>query len=551
MKLRKGGPGPRERGRLRRGAARAADVARLAVRGLLRPLAGRGRFAGAPRRRRLVVVQLDGVSRTRLERALADGWMPALSARLDAGRHLLASTQSGAPASTPAFQAALFYGVAPSVPGFVWFDRATRREVRMDRPEDAARVERRLAPHGAGLLRGGAAYFSIFSGGAAAPHFCLSGLAGDLALDRHVRRLGGWDLAASALAHGVTAARTTLQLSEMVGHGLVDGLRWSLALGRATHEPRFLVHRVLVGGFLRELAVQGILVDVSRGVPVIYVDFLAFDETAHRRGPDSREALRCLAAMDRALAEILGAADAVPELEYETVILSDHGNVPTRPFEVLAGSSLPDFVGCAEHGLPLPSAPRGSVGRGLLFGRSGAVRSDGIAVAEAGDLAHVYFLDDRGPLPLDALRARHGRALDALARSPAVGLLAVRGGARGFALVRGEPIDLADPRQVARLPHPEPALVAASLAELVSLPEAGDVVVPGWRGGGAADVAYSWEFGSHGGIAPEELDSFVIHPARAPLPGPRPRPVDLHGWLEALRADGDGHDGGAAGGAGW
>jgi hypothetical protein len=166
------------------------------------------------------------------------------------------------------------------------------------------------------------------------------------------------------------------------------------------------------------------------------------------------------------------------------------------------------------------------------------VLTDGVAVAEAGDLAHVYFLDDRGPLPLEGLRARHRRVLDALTRSPAVGLLAVRGGARGFALVRGERLDLADPRQVARLPHPEPTVAAAALADLVSLPEAGDVVVLGWRGDGADDVAFAWEFGSHGGIAPEELDSFVVHPAGAPLPEARPRPVALHAWLEGLRADG-------------
>ena len=114
---------------------------------------------------------------------MADGWMPTLAARLESGRHVLASFHSGAPASTPAFQAGLFYGVAPSLPGFVWFDRTTGREVRMDRPEDAARVERRLSRASPGLLRGGTSYFSIFSGGSSAPHFCLSGLAGDLALD--------------------------------------------------------------------------------------------------------------------------------------------------------------------------------------------------------------------------------------------------------------------------------------------------------------------------------------------------------------------------------
>jgi hypothetical protein len=489
------------------------------MRALLRPLAGRGRFAGAPRRRRLVLVQLDGVSRRQLERAVADGSMPTIAARLEAGTHALASGRSGAPASTPAFQAGLFYGIAPSVPGFVWFDRATRREVRMDRPQDAARVERRLAARGPGLLRGGAAYFSIFSGDASAPHFCMSGLSGDLALDRHARRLGPWDAVASTLAHSVTAARSAVRLAHDVGHGVVDGLRWSVALGRATHEPRFLAHRVLVGALLRELAVQGILVDLSRGVPIVYVDFLGFDETAHRRGPSSRAALRSLAGVDAALAAIFAAADAVPELGYEVHVLSDHGHVPTRPFEALEGATLPEFVARAEHGHAPPPRPLGGVGRGLLWGRAGARREDGVAVAEAGDLAHVYFLDDRGPLPLDALRARHRPVLDALSASPAVGLLAARGGRRGFALVGGRLLDLAEPRQVARLPHPDPALVAAYLSALVSLPDAGDLVVEGWRGEGQDSVAYAWEFGSHGGVAPEELDSFVVHPVASPPPG--------------------------------
>lgn len=465
--------------------------------------------------------------------------MPTLAARLAAGRHVLARSRSGAPASTPAFQAGLFYGVAPSVPGFVWFDRATRREIRMDRPDDAARIERRLSARTPGLLRGGTAYSSIFSGGAAAPHFCLSGLAGGFALDLSAQRLGAWDAVASTLAHSVTAARSAVRLAHDVGHGVVDGLRWSVRRGRATHEPRFLAHRVLVGAVLRELAVQGILVDLSRGVPVVFVDFLGYDETAHRRGPGSRAALRCLTAVDEALAAILAGADAVPELGYEVHVFSDHGHVATRPFEALEGSPLPEFVARAEHGGDPPPLPLGGVGRGILWGRAGARRADGIAVAEAGDLAHVYFLDDPGPLSLEALRARHRRVLDALSRSPAIGLLAVRGGARGFALVGGRALDLADPRQVARLPHPDPVLAGAYLAALVSLPESGDLVVQGWRGEGRDSVAYAWEFGSHGGLAPEELDSFLAHPAHSPPPAGAPGPVELHHWFEALRAEGD------------
>ena len=34
----------------------------------------------------------------------------------------------------------------------------------------------------------------------------------------------------------------------------------------------------------------------------------------------------------------------------------------------------------------------------------------------------------------------------------------------------------------------------------------------------AGDIAFDFEFGSHGGIGPDELDQFLLAPARIPLP---------------------------------
>jgi hypothetical protein len=483
-----------------------------------------------------VIVQIDGLSRRRLEAALEDGYMPFLASRLAAGGHVLSSSRSGAPASTPAFQAGLFYGVSPSVPGYVWLDRRTCCEIRMDRADDATAVEARLARAAPGLLRGGTSYFSIFSGGASFPHFCLTGLAGDYdtGLDWIEEHIGPWDALASTLVHTVTAARGLMRVAHEAGAGLVDGLRWSTALGRLKHEPRFLAHRVLIGGMLRELLVQGILVDVSRGVPVVYTDLIMYDEAAHRRGPGARLALRNLASADGALAAIFSAVEAVPELGYDVYVLSDHGHVATQPFETLAGMPLAEFVERAHRG-GAPPQPR-SVGanRGVLGGRTlGAGRSATVAVAEAGDLAHVYFLADRGPLPLEAVRARHPGVLSALSAHPAVGILGARGGRRGLAVVGGAVLDLAEPRDVARLPHPEPALAATYLSDLLSLRESGDLVVLGWRGEGREVVAYAWEFGSHGGIAPEELESFVVHPRHVAFDfAAVVRPSELHRFFE-------------------
>jgi hypothetical protein len=62
-------------------------------------------------------------------------------------------------------------------------------------------------------------------------------------------------------------------------------------------------------------------------------------------------------------------------------------------------------------------------------------------------------------------------------------------------------------------------------------------VVQGWRGEGREVVAYAWEFGSHGGVAPEELEAFVAHPAQCAFRfADAIRPSELHAFFERVRA---------------
>src|SRR6266568_4805826 len=251
------------RARIRDAVARSTGPA---VRHVLRPLAQRGHLRPGPLEsgRRVLLLQLDGLSMRRLEWAVREGHMPYLARRLARGQSGLQRAYSGAPASTPAFQAGLLYGVSPSVPGFVWYDRRDGREVRMDRATDAAAIEAALSERNPPLLRGGSSYFSIFSGGAALPHFCLSGLAGELSFDYYRDNFNGWDTLASGVIHSLTAARVAGRLAWEGTLGLWDAAHWSSSQGRWKHEGRFLLHRLMVGAIMRELAVQGIIVDLAR-----------------------------------------------------------------------------------------------------------------------------------------------------------------------------------------------------------------------------------------------------------------------------------------------
>lgn len=115
--------------------------------------------------RRFLIVQIDGLSSTILDRALAGGSLRNL-------RRLLATDQLrrrdlavGLPSSTPYFQAALMYGGRPDIPGFHFYDKRTGRERHFPKRGVADQIEQRHAGGRVGILEGGSCYGCVFTGG--------------------------------------------------------------------------------------------------------------------------------------------------------------------------------------------------------------------------------------------------------------------------------------------------------------------------------------------------------------------------------------------------
>src|SRR5690242_8518649 len=120
-----------------------------------------------PPRRRFLIVQIDGLSRALLDRALARDSLRGLRRLLVSGRLARRDLSVGLPSSTPAFQAAIMYGGRPDIPGFHFYDKRAGRELHFPRRGVADLVERRHADGRAGILEGGACYGCVFTGGAA------------------------------------------------------------------------------------------------------------------------------------------------------------------------------------------------------------------------------------------------------------------------------------------------------------------------------------------------------------------------------------------------
>ena len=531
------------------------------VRHLLRPVAGGGRQARPPlpSGRRMLLLHLDGVGRKQLEFAMEHGYAPTLRALIERGPYRLSACRAGAPTSTPAFQAGMLYGVDHDIPGYTWYDKRRRREVRMDRAADARLLERDLVERGQPLLQDGSVYCSIFSGGAPLRRWALSGWNEGLsaedfgmeALARSPLLPQARDVLAATLVHTATAGRIAGALGMDVASGAVETARWVRHIGSMQHEPQFLLHRVLTECLFAEFAANSCVIDIARGTPIVYACFIGYDEYAHRRGPYSRMALLKLWELDKMLGRIIAAAKSLPELNYELYLFSDHGQVASRPAEEVLGESLGEHLladgptaggpiegfGRAGGGhtaraaaearwfrrlskvLPgiLGSAALGWArhkARALDAAQPEGVRADGpLLVVPAGDIAHLYSTEVAEPLREAEVRARHPGLLERCARSPAIGFALVRG-ERGPLALRGDRrLELdrpADALEIAHLVgHP---LAAVYSRDLLRMRNAGDVILLGTAAPGGKTIAFPFEFGSHGGLSPDQLETFMVHP---------------------------------------
>src|SRR5690606_28994450 len=105
--------------------------------------------------------------------------------------------------------------------------------------------------------------------------------------------------------------------------------------------------RVLVCIGLRELLTIGVKIDAFRGLPVVHVNFLGYDEQAHRRGPSSAYAHWSLKGIDRAVKNICRAAHRSARRDYQVWIFSDHGQEATTPYERLCPEGLEHAISAA------------------------------------------------------------------------------------------------------------------------------------------------------------------------------------------------------------
>jgi len=501
--------------------------------------------------RRFLIVQIDGLARPVLLRALADGHMPFLQRLLTRRGFRLHATRAALPTSTPAFQLAAMYGVRPDIPGFHYHDKRRGADVWFPRAGDAALVEDLQAGGRPGILAGGSAYGCVFTGGAANNLFTATMLkrpsGGSLRRVVSAFVVLGW-----VLVKGL--ARTALEIARALRFALGGHRDW-----------KWVAIKIGMSFWIHEFFTLAVARDLAAGARAIYVNFLEYDVVAHAYGPTHRRAVRSLRHVDRSLQRFFRVLRRRPELAYDVYVLSDHGQTACRPYREVAGRRLERhlfeefFEPVLEAGPRIPPAAGFRAGlrayrahkrpglfqrfvNGLqedfpwLLGETPEVKErDGIRVICAGPNAFVYFLDTAQPLLFEEIDERFPGLAERVSRAPGVGFLLARSASGPLCLWRGRRFWLGRGEAGPFAGRPDLPRLREELAELVAMPSAGDLILYG-EGAPAGNVSFIDEVGAHAGPAPEELDTFLVSPPGVRLPEPLAHPVDLYRHFLAYQA---------------
>lgn len=457
----------------------------------------------------LVMIQVDGLSYDRLHAALDDERLPFLRQLRDRESYRLQPMYSGLPSSTPAVQAEVLYGIPMAVPAFSYYDGDGEHRKMMNL-EAAQQVEDRLeeqCEHP--LLRGGSSYSNIYRGGAEDAHFCAS-TAGTGFWKSHrggpVRRF------LLLLLHIHVPVRIALLASVELIIALRDFLKGQVAGQPLKAELKFVPTRAAICIILREVASHAARLDITRGLPIVHLNLLGYDEQAHRRGPDSRFAWWTLKGIDNVIRKIWRHAHHANRRDYQVWIYTDHGQEDVQSYTRATGHDLcevlRELLDAEEH----PPDPTYNLGIANLRGRwlhghraETKPEVNTFRLAAQGPMAHVYLQEPRSVDDLDAIASR-------LADEYQVPLVMLRDGDAARVWTVSGAHRLPDDADAVLGPdHPFKEAVASDLVKMAHHEHAGDIILGGWCHG-VDPISFPEEGGAHGGPAANETRGSMLLP---------------------------------------
>jgi hypothetical protein len=259
--------------------------------------------------------------------------------------------------------------------------------------------------------------------------------------------------------------------------------------------------------------------------------------------------------VDRAIRQLWRVAQRVPEHRYDLYIFSDHGQTSCKSYRDLTGGQrferriFDQFLNPTAKEAPDPG-PQSGLAQGIRARRQGASglfqhflnyidedflrRSDpeaheqnGVRVISAGPNAFLYALDTTTPLDAAALERRLPGLAEKLSQSPGIGFVLARSNNGPVCFRQGKRYQFRESGAGPFADRADASLVVQGIADLMTMPSAGDLVIYGIDAS-QGHVSFIPEVDTHAGPSPDEMHTFIVHPAKVTLPSSISHPVQLY-----------------------
>ncbi len=538
----------------------------------------------------VLFLELDGLARPVLERAVEQGYVPTLAGWLESGSHRLVGWETDLSSQTSASQAGILHGNNHNIPAFRWWDRTRKEIISSSAAKEVAVLEEERSDGNGLLVKEGASRGNLFSGDA--PNVMLTG-----STITDFSRFHATDFNAYFI-DPYNFSRTLL----LTVWDVIQEI-WQFRQARrkkvypiSSRKKRGGIYpllRAFTTVVMRELNVYTLIGDMFAGVPSAYATFVGYDEVAHHSGVEAEEAFQVLGKLDQQLARLESAAKHAPR-PYHFVILSDHGQSAGATFKQRYQMSLEEFVQelatekfrvvgdvdvhedwgqvsaffteAMHSKQKAVSRPVGQVMRSrtsegrVILGpegeeqrgqeeETGAPEDVGtsIAVLASGNLGLVYGTHVEERVNLEEIEAVFPGLLEGMVQHEGVGFVMVHSEAHGPVVIGSAGrYYLTEDRVEGENPlEGFGANAAAHLRRTDSFPDAPDLLVNSFCNPETNEVAAFEELiGSHGGLGGWQTQPFLLYPAEwetgpETIVGAEALHRVLKGWVDQLATEED------------
>ena len=524
-------------------------------------------------------LEIDGLGKPILEKAIKEGYMPNLASWLESGSHVLTGWQTDTSSQTSASQAGILHGNNSEIPAFRWYDKASRKIIASSDTKILPEIEKEHSDGNGLLANDGASRGNLLSGDAKYVMTTASTITDP-------KKFHTSDFQAF-FANPYNAARTLLQF---IGDIIEEKreYRWARKnniqpiLDKHHRGGIYPLIRATMVVLMMNLNIYTLLGDLFAGRPSAYATFVGYDEIAHHSGITDPGAFKALRKLDKNFGRLASAIADAPR-PYHLVVLSDHGQTGGATFLQRYGKSLQDFV---QELMSADTAVGGEMttdeGNNNLTvllsdimqnEKSGITKSaakqvhkqvvkskriptdekppkkkdseaehpDVYALA-SGNLGLISFTKWPERMTLEEINEAFPAVIPGLAQHEGIGFVMVRSeqngpvviGANGIYYLKDDRIEGENPLALFG-PH-----AADHLRRTDSFSNCPDILVNSFYDPEKDEgCAFEELIGFHGGLGGTQTQPFILHPAELPVDGELVGAASIYhlakGWLNALQ----------------